>query len=142
MGYLILALGLACDQPEDDGPLLERASVAVKALWMGWDRELDLRNGPGVELTLRVGPTTLRDDERERISSEDAFPRRFWQWSIGAGARYIHFDSRATGRTGSARGLFIPFGPEYVTPGGLGVGATLSVGVTYFDENGARRKLG
>ena len=142
MGFLVLALGMACSQPEDDGRLLERACVSAKALWMGWDGDLDLKNGPGVELSLRIGPTTLREDERGTLSSEGAFPRAFWQWSIGAGVRYIHFVSEDTGRTGSARGLFIPFGPEYVTPGGLGVGATLSVGVTYFDENGARRKLG
>ncbi len=108
---------------------------------MAWDGDLDLRNGPGVELSVRVGPTTLGDDERGRISSEGEFPRAFLHWSIGAGFRYVPFVAEGTGRNGSARGLSIPFGAEYVVPDGLGVG-TLSVAVTNFEENRSGRKLG
>ena len=142
MGFLILALGIASAPAPDDEISMERGCVSAKALWMAWDGELDLRNGAGFEVALRIGPTTLSDEEGWKIRSDGVFPRAYWHWSIGAGARYIPFVAEATGRNGSARGLFIPFGAEYVAPNGLGVGATLSVGVTYFDENGARRKLG
>ena len=67
MGILVLALAaVAASQPDDDAPL-ERVCFSARALWMGWDGDLDLRNGAGFEVTARIGPTTLGEDERRQL---------------------------------------------------------------------------